>query len=64
MKLQVHRSTTFRYILISEESAFRKVSIFEDFDENFISFFLNSKKKLRSIDYDEVLVTSSENESE
>jgi hypothetical protein len=46
MKLNLHTSALNIYIPMGEYDGFRKFYIFEDFDETFLNFNFNSKKKI------------------
>lgn len=45
MRVNLHRNPIYLYIYINELDALRKISLFEDFDETFINFNIEAKKK-------------------
>lgn len=45
MRINLHKSQQYLYIFIEERDALRKIGLFEDMDETFVNFNLDSKKK-------------------
>jgi hypothetical protein len=45
MKLHFQRSLLYLYIPVGEYDGFKKVMLFEDFDETFLNYNLTCKKK-------------------
>jgi len=46
MKLHFQKSTLYLYVPINESNGFKKVRLFEDFDETFLNYNVNCEKKI------------------